>query len=290
VNVAAISLPIWIIARLATNGLDTGSGMRRWGTFSLGMTLGPMLLFLAEILAVVVIFFFIILWVLLTPGMAQDLQIQADRLRLLANEKEILRIILPYLLNPFFILSVLGFFSVLVPVIEEAGKPIGVWLGANFIMTPQQGFALGALSGAAYALVESLGNSASAAGMWQTLITARVGTDVVHILNSALMGWALVDAWHNRKFLKLGLTYLAVIFIHGLWNAASLCYGLGSLKDSAPDLPAWVGMLSTLSIGIMIALTAIMLIVTVVMNFKLRHSAIPAAIEAVEVATPGTEE
>jgi hypothetical protein len=217
------------------------------------------------------------------------LQNQANRLRFLADEKELLRIVLPYLLNPYIILGILGFFSVLIPIIEEAGKPIGVWLGANFIMTPQQGFALGALSGAAYALVESLGNSASAAGMWQTLITARVGTDVVHILNSALMGWALVDAWRNRKFLKLGLIYLVVILIHGLWNAASLSYGVGSLSDSAPGMPTWMGMLSTLSIGIMIALTVSMLIVMAVMNYKLRKSSIPVGIEVTEVVRPETE-
>jgi hypothetical protein len=279
VNVAAIALPIWIITRLAINGLDGGSGMRRWGTFSIGMTLSPLLLFIAEALVIAAIFVFFLFWVLLNPGMMEQAQNLVQRLQFMNDENQIVRIVMPYLFNPLTILGVLGFFSVLVPVVEEAGKPLAVWLGANFIATPQQGFALGAISGAAYALVESLGNSASAAEMWQTLITARVGTDVIHIFNSALMGWALVGAWQNRKFLRLGLTYLLVIFIHGLWNAASLSYSLGSLPIAGSELPSWVGSVSNISIGILITLTIVILTMLVYINYRLRKNNQPAEIE-----------
>jgi hypothetical protein len=108
-----------------------------------------------------------------------------------------------------------------VPLIEEVFKPVGVWLLIGRRWRPAAGFAAGALSGAGYALFESL--ALSSRGIeWATLATARMGTGVIHIFTAALTGWGLVMAWERRRFVTLGLAYLAAVLIHGLWNGLTL--------------------------------------------------------------------
>jgi hypothetical protein len=77
------------------------------------------------------------------------------------------------------------------------------------------------LSGAGYALFESL-MLTSGGEEWAVVVLARIGTAVIHILTTGLMGLALVLAWRDGKYLRLGLTYLGVVAIHGLWNGLTL--------------------------------------------------------------------
>ncbi len=112
--------------------------------------------------------------------------------------------------------------------IEEALKPIGVWLLFGRRLTPAAGFAAGALSGAGYALIESLALTSSGEA-WSSLVLARTGTSAVHILTAGLTGWALVLAWQKRRFLPLLLAYLCAVMIHGLWNGLTLMYSFNLL-------------------------------------------------------------
>jgi hypothetical protein len=77
------------------------------------------------------------------------------------------------------------------------------------------------LSGAGYALFESLALSSRGVD-WASLVAARMGTAVIHIFTASLMGWAMVVAWERRKYVILGLAYLAAVFIHGMWNGLTL--------------------------------------------------------------------
>ena len=50
--------------------------------------------------------------------------------------------------NPLTLVVGLVFLSFLVPIIEEIAKSLGVWLVADRLAFPAQGFALGVLAGA----------------------------------------------------------------------------------------------------------------------------------------------
>ena len=67
----------------------------------------------------------------------------------------------------------------------------------------------------------------------------RAGSALPHMLNSGILGWALVSAWKERTYIKLGAAYLAVMLIHGLWNAISMALLLNALVPYAqqPVLP-----------------------------------------------------
>jgi dipeptide/tripeptide permease len=60
------------------------------------------------------------------------------------------------------------------------------------------------------------------------------------MLNSGILGWALVSAWQKHAYFKLGLAYVAVILIHGLWNAISLALWLNSLATYAQNTPGFI--------------------------------------------------
>ena len=115
--------------------------------------------------------------------------------------------------------------------IEEQIKPIGVWLLAGRQLTPAEGYALGALSGAGYALVESLFLTSSGQD-WTVIILARIGTSAVHILTAGLMGWALATAWGEARYLRLGAVYLLAVLIHGLWNGLTIANVFANLSQA----------------------------------------------------------
>jgi uncharacterized membrane protein (DUF2068 family) len=53
----------------------------------------------------------------------------------------------------------------------------------------------------------------------------------VHILTTAITGWALVQAWTRRRYLLLGITYLTAVAIHGLWNGLTIYSAFASLAE-----------------------------------------------------------
>jgi hypothetical protein len=124
----------------------------------------------------------------------------------------------PYLLQPVPIYIGLSVAAVLVPLIEEFFKPVGVWLLFGRKPTPAQGFAAGILSGAGFALFENFSLAASSGEEWSLVVLTRVGTSVIHIVVTGLTGWALTTAWLERRYIRLGLTYLVSVSIHALWN------------------------------------------------------------------------
>ncbi len=260
-NLLTVVLPVWILARIALHGLDVGSNERRWGTITVGMAIVPFLIGIAEIMIIAFIGIVAIIWISLNPSLLHSIEALSARLMYTSNPDALVRILTPYLLNPAVIITGLIFFSVFTPLIEEVLKPLGVWLGSNQIITPQQGFAFGALCGAGYTLVESLGALSSSSNAWGLLSIARAGSDLLHIVTTGLMGWALVSAWRERKYLQLGLTYLAVVLLHGIWNALSLSSAVGIAIGYMSNLSPWLKSLPVISV------TGLMMLV--LLNFSI---------------------
>jgi hypothetical protein len=229
IHVLAIGLPILFITYLAIHGLSLGSPQRFWGIFAAGSFLGPVLIFAAEFLVLLAVLVIGILWLSTQPGLISSLATQMESLQNGSMSPEQLQqLILPYLTKPAVIFSIGIFGAVIVPLIEELLKPIGVWFLVGTRLTPAGGFVAGILCGAGYALVESLG-LASSGEEWASLAVARIGTAGIHILTTGLSGWALALAWRQNRYLRLGYVYLFNVFYHGLWNALTLTIVVTSL-------------------------------------------------------------
>jgi hypothetical protein len=107
--------------------------------------------------------------------------------------------------------------------------------------------------------------------MWAFAVTARAGTSLLHMFTAAVSGWALVLAWREGRYLRLVLSYLAVMAIHGLWNGLSLLAFASALdlnlaaRVRALLLP--LGQLAPFGLG---ALTLATFVLLAVFNRRLR--------------------
>jgi hypothetical protein len=274
IHVIAIGLPVLWLLYLGSRRLPAGSLQRIWGVFGSGLVLGPTLILLSELFAMLAFGFVLLVPLSTQPDLQQQLNTLLQRLQTAPpSPSSMNQLVAPLLTRPIVILSVLTFIAVIVPLIEEALKPIGVWLLAGSSLTPVEGFTAGLLSGAGYALFESLVLS-SGSQDWVFLVTVRIGTAVIHILTTGLTGWALAVAWREKRYLTLGVTYLASVLIHGLWNGMTLMMTFSSfaeLQDLQQALPlvTRLGSIAPIALGF---LTLAAFTVLLLSNRALRRS------------------
>jgi len=279
-NVLAIGLPVLWLLYLASRSLPLGSPQRMWGVFGSGLVLGPAIILVLEILAMVAFIVIGVLTIINQPQLMNQIRelipsIQQGRL----SQEQFIQVLLPWLAKPGVILAALIFVGVVVPLIEEAVKPIGVWLLVAFDLSPAAGFTAGALSGAGYAFFESLALGGSGGGDWTAAVSARIATGVIHIFNTALMGWALTRAWQEKRYLNLGLTYLAVVLVHGAWNSLAVISAINDLLSQqglqpSLSLVARIGPIAPYLLG---GITLVMFILMLWMNWRLRPKSQAAA-------------
>ena len=227
----------WLI-HLVVNGLEKGSDQRFWGIFGSGLVLSPLLSLVMEILLLVAV---VLVWSLVLArnrGFNQELLQLLEQLSspgIPAEDWE--ETLGSYLTRPGVVGSVVLYIALLIPLVEEALKVVGLFLLLDRDLGPREGFILGAVSGAGYALFENLA-LASSTGMWLEIVISRWGTTSVHILASGLVGWGLISAVKRGRTHRLVFSYLAAVLVHGLWNALNVLLVLSSLP--AAGLPSFV--------------------------------------------------
>ncbi|HEX9091174.1 MAG TPA: PrsW family glutamic-type intramembrane protease [Anaerolineales bacterium] len=273
-NILATGLPALWLVYLGTHGLPLGSFRRRWGVFASGLVLGPLIIIVLELLALVGMGILAIVWLMINPNTSSqltDLVIHLENSS--GNPDAILRIMLPYLLNPGLLLIVFAFISVIVPVIEESLKPLGVWFLAGQKLSPAQGFVYGVLSGAGFGLFENLGNTSSGGESWALLASSRISTLLLHCFTAGMVGWALVSAWSQRRYLRLGLCYILAVFIHGLWNGMAVLGAVTTLQGlSDVSIPTSLQQIGSFSAWGIVVLGAIVLVLYIGFNAALRRN------------------
>lgn len=239
----AIGLPIWWLFEMARRGLSIGNQQRGWGVFNFGVFITTPLLMVLEIVVMVALVLGYAIWVSQNEAVLRSLQLLSEQIsRLRGNPQAILPLVMPYLQNPVVIYAILAVIAGLMPMLEELFKPLALWVFAGLPLTPAQGFVGGALSGAAFAIIESLFYLSMPVGEnWAALVIGRSGTCLLHITTTALVGRAMANAWGKGAYLQLGGTYLLAVALHGLWNALSIISGLAATFNPVPaDLRVFV--------------------------------------------------
>lgn len=267
-QILAIGLPVLLFVQLATRGLSMDSDQTSWGVFGAGLALSPLVILIAEVAALLgVLFFFTI-----NPQLVNLLTSLVGLIRSSFKDPQaILSAMQPFFSKPLVIFSILSYGALLVPLIEELFKPIGVWFLASESFTPRRGFVAGVLCGAGYALFESLAITSNGED-WAMIILARLGTAIIHITTTALSGWALASAWQKNQYYRLGLIYLCTVAIHGLWNGLTLCAVLTALTQTqylspTNQLVIRIGQGAPLGLMVLLAGSFILLLLS---NKKLR--------------------
>ncbi len=272
-NVLATGLPaLWVIY-IGTRGLIAGAPRRLWGVFAGGLVLGPFIILVLELVLLAFVGLIALLWVMLNPSLANQLYGIAIQLQNTSPSLDtLIKDFVPFILNPGIIFLGFAFISVLVPLLEEALKPIGVWFLAGQKLNPVQGFAYGILSGAGFGLFENLGNTSGGTTDWALLASTRISTLLLHCFTAGLLGWALISAWNERRYLRLALIYCIAVIVHGLWNGMALLSAAASLPSvTNVTLPADLHQIGTLSSWGIVALGLLVFLIYVGVNASFRH-------------------
>jgi hypothetical protein len=166
-NIVATGLPAFWLVYVGTRGLIPGRPSRWWGVFSSGLVFTPVIILVVELFVMIAVGILALIWVMSDPSLSNQLTSLASRIQEAGADPEaLLQIVLPFLLNPGVLILVFAFISVIVPIIEEALKPLGLWFLASQRITPAQGFGYGVLCGAGFGLFENLGNTSGGGETW----------------------------------------------------------------------------------------------------------------------------
>ena len=145
---------------------------------------------------------------------------------------------------------------------------------ADRLGTPAQGFALGVLSGAGFALAESLFASATADASWAVTLGMRAISGAMHMLAAGLVGWGIAYARLEKRYLRLiGMTLLAML-LHGVWNAGAvftIAGGVGVML-SMPDFDILGSIMMLAGTGLLFFLMTGMFLALILINIRLRTS------------------
>jgi hypothetical protein len=158
------------------------------------------------------------------------------------------------------VLVLLGMFSILIPLVEEAVKVLAPGIAARGLHPqPGRAFWLGVAAGAGFALGENMLNGAlGGMGGWTASVLARCGATLMHCATGGLVGWGWGEWWRSRRPLYLPGVYLTAMAIHGVWNALSIgtvVLGAASVvyKSGWPAYAASMGI--WLTTGLLISLS-----------------------------------
>lgn len=221
-NLLAIASPLFWFVHLAKRNLPSGSPQRNWGALTSGMVLAPPLIFLIEITLLVILFGIVVVYIVGRADVETEFSTLMQRLANAPPNLAVYRRILgPIIMRPSVAFFILGLGAVIIPLVEELIKPIGMWLLVGRKVNPAAGFVVGLFSGAGFAISESL-LLTTGGESWLLLVVTRLGTGLMHVFTGGLVGWGLAVAWKKGRYARLGLAYLAAVLIHGLWNGLTL--------------------------------------------------------------------
>lgn len=253
-HVSANGVAVFWILNLGRKGLPEGSAQRFWGVFGSGMTLAPAMALLFEFLLLVLLGGIWYVYLLQHPALRDQITNLVGRLPQSAASPAILeRMANKYLFNPGILASVFTYVAVLIPLVEELIKPMGLWLLIRKNLTPVEGFTLGMVSGAGYALFENLTLAANA-NAWTVVMISRFGTTAIHMLTSAFVGWGLASTWSEGTYSRLAKAFLVSVVFHGVWNGLNILGALGQFsgaREAFGPFGYWVAQFAPLGLFIL---------------------------------------
>ena len=265
IQILVVAIPLWWLVEFGRRGLRAGSQQRNWCFLGTSLVITVPATMVIELLIFGFLFLAAAIWLSGQPAVVRQFQDLIQRISIYQANPEILQqILLPYLQQPWVSSLILVVMAGLVPLIEELIKPLALWGLAGWKLKPSEGFVGGLICGAGFALLEtSIALVSINQGGWWILAVERVGTGILHIVASGLVGWGLTSAWTEKRYLHLAGGLLSAVALHSAWNAVSL--GLGVFPVLGTTTNSIAG-LASVQIIILLVLTVGMLLITYWMN------------------------
>jgi uncharacterized membrane protein YidH (DUF202 family) len=297
----AVVLPIYFIIRIGLHSIPLGSIQRVWAMLTSGYSISILLAIILEAILVLAAIAALGVVASLNPGIMTDMQRLAGQIDRARDIESLLPIVAPLLKNPLTLVAALSFLSLFVPIVEELAKSVGVWLVADRLDSPAQGFAMGFLCGAGFALAESLSATLTPDVTWAVSFMTRALSSSMHMMASGLIGLGIAYMRLEKRYFRLaGLTLLAML-LHGSWNAGAILTVAGGLRATlaAPAIDYPGVFLGLVGLSILMLLIGILAVSLVLINMRLRapsNTASPASVDltdsssAMRPPTPTREE
>jgi hypothetical protein len=238
IQLAVVALPLLWLVKTGMQNLPPASLQHDWGIFSFTTTTTMQVIILLELFLIMgIVIIAVVYLVRFSPETLQQLTTTLERMVNANMDGETtMRALRPYLDQPAIIYAIIAVTAGVIPMIEEFLKPLALWFFAGRL-SPRDGFVGGMICGAAFALLESLGALANPQAVeWAFLAAGRVGTGILHITCSGLVGWGMAKAWSEGKYSSLVGAYLAAIGLHAAWNVTALVTGFRELAQFSPML------------------------------------------------------
>ncbi len=223
----AVVLPALWFLRLGAGSQWGKNSKRNSGLLTFSLSFTTYFILILEM----VLFFAVVVGVLAALARnPQVMEVLENLLPLLEGAnlapEELIELLGPLLSTPPIFIGILLLVALVIPMIEEAFKTLGVWLLKGRGISPAEGFVAGIVSGAGFALVEGLLNSAAVASStstdWLGFVVGRLGGTLLHIFNGGLLGWAMANAWQGKKPAKVVGIYFLTVLLHGIWNGLAI--------------------------------------------------------------------
>ncbi|MBN2385536.1 MAG: PrsW family intramembrane metalloprotease [Anaerolineales bacterium] len=267
------ALPVAGLAWIGIGGLPAGSWRRAWSALGFGMVGGPLLALAGEYGAIALAGGFALL---VRPELMDAFRRVQAQIETAQSTEALLEILAPYLADPLVFLAALTFLAGIGPLIEELAKPLVVLFLGRRLRSPAEGFALGALCGAGFGLLEGLSYASGTAGMLGVGLAVRGASSLMHITASAIMGWGYASARLEKRYGRLALALAASLGLHGLWNGSALTAVYGALTVTLDATMTHLG-LSLLAVlfglGMLGLLFLLSLTILPLANWRLRQPA-----------------
>lgn len=273
----AIAIPIFLILYIGANRIPLGSSQLAWGVFGCGMTFSPLFSAILEIFIFATGIFIFSVYLSFNPEQRFGFERLMTLIENAENIDSLIHLIGPLLSNPLSLLLAFMLLSVIVPVIEEIAKSVGIWLTSDRITSPAQGFTLGLLSGAGFALAESLLATLSPDEEWAITLSARAISGSMHMLASGIAGWGIASARLGKQYLRFATAMLLSMILHGVWNAGAvlLVYGGVRIALVMPEFDIPGSLLFLLGAGLVLILTLCIFGALILINRKYRKTKPP---------------
>lgn len=290
--VLGAGLPIWWIYELGRLRLSAGSSQRSWGLFGFSLTVTPPCILIVESILMVVAFLFLFISISATPQFNEIMQqlISSYSSGTVPDVQTYESLFAEYMQKPFVLLGLLAFTSLIVPLLEELLKPLAMLVIANRHPTPSQGFVCGMICGAAFAFLETAGTLVSGFDNgWSVLVLMRLGTGLLHITASGLVGWGLARAWQAKKSRYFIRPYLLAVLMHGVWNAFGVMLGylpiIGPSFEMNLPFASWMARIAPY---MLILFTLSLIAGLIIFNRRLRREAQPPVLPITLEPPPST--
>jgi hypothetical protein len=270
-HIAAATLSVAWFVWLGLRRLQLGSAQLGWGSLASGLVAAPFIAIFFEFAGGLLLVAIALVYVATNPALSREMLHIQSMLPVVENDPERLLNLLDAFINDPIILSLMVTnFSLFVPLIEELAKPVAVWLLVwRGKLSNAQGFGIGLLGGAGFALMENLFSGAQTLD-WTGTAVVRIGATAFHIATAGLMGWAIVRAKNEGRYLAVFVVYAVNILLHGLWNGVIILQSFSPSGASAD--------FSTAGALILLAVAGISVGILAYMNRKLQPA--PAATPA----------